>query len=167
MFLHMSLNLANTYLDEGLEAYPSQGGARQPADPQRLSGCTVRSSCHRRRSLSRGRRKWRRRSVHGLSLQGPGRGTVWEGPGADRPEGRRPDRDQVRGPLLLRQALSTGFRASPCGVDWGGPARVWMAPRAGCLEGISLGSQAFWVRSGSVCGKKASSLSTKEALGRG
>lgn len=38
---------------------------------------------------------WKGPSV-ALSLQGPGRGEVREGAGADRAQGRRPDRDQVR-----------------------------------------------------------------------
>lgn len=40
--------------------------------------------------------EWWKGPSDALSLQGPGGGEVREGAGADRAQGRRPDRDQVR-----------------------------------------------------------------------
>lgn len=58
-------------------------------------------------------------SDHALFLQGPSRGAVREGAGADRPESRRPDGDQVRG-LRLPAPLPGTFLAFRQGLGWTG-----------------------------------------------
>lgn len=70
----------------------------------------------------------------GLSLQGQAEEAVRKGTGADRPQGERPDRDQVRALACTPRhflGLSTGFRASPGWAEWEGRESEWLLGQGG------------------------------------
>lgn len=99
--------------------------------------------CRRRRSEGPAAGASGEVATHALSLQGPGRGTVREGAGADRQEGGRPHRDQVRnrGPELclpLPGAL-WAFRRGWGFLGRAGEGLVWWLPGEG-----GSGGQVSW-----------------------
>lgn len=85
---------------------------------------------------------WKGPSV-ALSLQGPGGGEVREGAGADRAQGRRPDRDQVRvlvAPTAPLRNLWTLPRAWTF-LMWGKLGRNWTVASGPCVVPVTRHSE--------------------------